>query len=212
MIGMIIDNSTAYIMTSNFSRSALGGSSGSSGVRNREYGIIDTNQQDVQAITAIFVADWNHTTAQFNDPNLVVSPINSRNDFTSLIEHAHTTLLIEAEEMNDSAIEQSVVKAAQRGVQVEVILPTANTSSSDSNSQGIATIKQGGVQVREDPQLYMHAKIIIVDSRLAFVGSENISTQSLDQNRELGIIVSDSSVLNKIQTTFQSDWSVSRSV
>jgi hypothetical protein len=52
MIGMIIDNSTVYIMTSNFSRSALGGSSGSSGVRNREYGIIDTNQQDVQAIAA----------------------------------------------------------------------------------------------------------------------------------------------------------------
>ena len=44
------------------------------------------------------------------------------------------------------------------------------------------TIKQSGVQVREDPQLYMHAKIIVVDNKVAFVGSENISTQSLDQN------------------------------
>jgi cardiolipin synthase A/B len=210
--GMIIDDSTAYILTSNFSRSALGGSSGSSGYRNREYGIIDTNQQDVQAIDAIFIADWNHSSAQFNDPNLVVSPINSRNDFTTLINSAHSTLLIEAEEMNDSAIEQALANAAQHGVQVEVILPTANNSSGDSNSQGIATIKQGGMQVREDPQLYMHAKIIIVDSKIAFVGSENISAQSLDQNRELGIIVSDSSVLNKLQTTFQSDWGVSQSV
>ena len=210
--GMIIDDSTAYILTSNFSRSALGGSSGSSGYRNREYGIIDTNQQEVQAIDAIFIADWNHSSAQFNDPNLVVSPINSRNDFTTLINSAHSTLLIEAEEMNDSAIEQALANAAQHGVQVEVILPTANNSSGDSNSQGIATIKQGGMQVREDPQLYMHAKIIIVDSKIAFVGSENISAQSLDQNRELGIIVSDSSVLNKLQTTFQSDWGVSQSV
>jgi cardiolipin synthase A/B len=101
---------------------------------------------------------------------------------------------------------------AQRGVQVAVILPAAQSASGDSNSQGIAAIKQGGVQVREDPQLYMHAKIIIVDGRTAFVGSENISTQSLDQNRELGIIISDSSVLNKLQTTFQSDWSVSQRV
>ncbi len=114
--------------------------------------------------------------------------------------------------MNDSAIEQALANAAQHGVQVEVILPTANISTGDSNSQGIATIKQGGVQVREDPQLYMHAKIIIVDGRIAFVGSENISAQSLDQNRELGIIVSDSSVLNKLQITFQSDWGVSHSV
>jgi cardiolipin synthase A/B len=211
-MGMIIDGTTAYIMTSNFSRSALGGSSGSSSYTNREYGIIDTNSTDVQAVTAIFNADWNETTAQFNDPNLVVSPINSRNAFNTLISSAHHTLLIEAEEMNDSDIEHALANAAQHGVQVEVILPAASSSSGDSNSQGIAAIKQGGLQVREDPQLYMHAKIIIVDGQRAFVGSENISTQSLDQNRELGIIVSDTAVLNKLQATFQYDWGVSQGV
>ena len=210
--GMIIDGTSAYIMTSNFSRSALGGSNGSSGYRNREYGIIDTIQQDILATEAIFVADWNRSTVQFNDPNLVVSPINSRNDFTTLINSARSTLLIEAEEMIDSDIEQAIANAAQHGVQVEVILPVANTSSGDSSSQGIAIIKQSGVQVREDPQLYMHAKIIVVDNKVAFVGSENISAPSLDQNRELGIIVSDPSALNKIQTTFQYDWRVSQNV
>jgi cardiolipin synthase A/B len=209
---MIIDGTSAYIMTSNFSRSALGGSSGSSGYRNREYGIIDTIQQDVLATEAIFVADWNRSTVQFNDPNLVVSPINSRNDFTTLINSARSTLLIEAEEMNDSDIEQALANAAQHGVQVEVILPAASSTSGDSNSQGIATIKQGGVQVREDAQLYMHAKIIVVDNKVAYVGSENISVQSLDQNRELGIIVSDPSVLNTLQTTFQYDWGASQNV
>src|SRR5436305_6243649 len=143
--GMITDNTTAYIMTSNFSRSALGGSSG---YRNREYGIIDTIKQDVLATEKIFMADWNHSTVKFNDPNLVVSPINSRNDFTTLINSARSTLLIEAEEMNDSDIEQALTNAAQHGVQVEIILPTAHTSSGDSNSHGIASIKQGGVQVR----------------------------------------------------------------
>ncbi|HXZ04344.1 MAG TPA: phospholipase D-like domain-containing protein [Ktedonobacteraceae bacterium] len=208
--GMIIDSTTAYIMTSNFSRSALGGSSGSSGYRNREYGIIDTLHQDVMATEAIFIADWNRTNVQFNDPNLVVSPINSRIDFKALIQSARRTLLIEAEEMNDSDIEQALANAAQHGVQVEVILPAVSTSSGDSNSQGIATITQSGVHVREDSQLYMHAKIIVADNKVAFIGSENISAQSLDQNRELGIIVSDLSALNKIQSTFQYDWGVSQ--
>ncbi len=209
---MIIDGNTVFIMTSNFSRSALGGSSGSSGYRNREYGIIDTIAQEVTATEAIFIADWNRAEVQFNDPNLVVSPINSRNDFYTLINSAHNTLLIEAEEMNDSEIEQALSNASQRGVQVEVILPAASSSSGDSNSQGIATIKQSGVQVREDPQLYMHAKIIVVDNRVAFVGSENISTQSLDQNRELGILVSDAAALNTLETTFQYDWRTSQNV
>ena len=209
--GMIIDSTTAYIMTSNFSRSGLGGYSSSSNYNNREYDIIDSNAPDVQAVTSIFQADWNRSTAQFNDPNLVVSPVNARGAFVSLINSAHSTLLIEAEEMNDSMVEQAITAAAQRGVHVEVILPSPK-GSRDSNSQGIANIKQGGVQVEEDPHLYMHAKIIVADGRKAFVGSENISTQSLDRNRELGIIVSDSNVLNTLQQTFQKDWGDSRGV
>ncbi len=205
--GMVVDNTTAYIMTSNFSNSALGTGSFT---KNREYDIVDTNAPDVQAVEAIFQADWNRSTASFNDPNLVVSPVNSRSDFTALISSAKHTLLIEAEEMNDSAIEQALVTAAQHGVQIQVILPQPSGSSSDSNSSGISTLKQGNIQVREDPHLYMHAKIIVVDGAQAFVGSENISGQSLDQNRELGIIVSDSGVLNTLQQTFQGDWGQSQ--
>src|SRR5712691_6603673 len=85
--GMIIDHSTAYIMTSNFSRSALGGSSRY--LSNREYDIIDTNPRDVQAVEAIFNPHSNRTPAQFNDSTLFLSPIHSRNDFTSLINSAH---------------------------------------------------------------------------------------------------------------------------
>ncbi|MDQ6661200.1 MAG: phospholipase D-like domain-containing protein [Chloroflexota bacterium] len=210
--GMIIDDSTAYIMTSNFSRSALGENSGSNGYSNREYDIVDTNTGDVQAVSTIFQADWNRTDAQFNNANLVVSPINSRNSISTLITSAHQSLLIEGEEMNDSSIEQLLANVTQRGVHVQVILPAPQGSSSDPNSQGIDAIKQGGVQVREDPRLYMHAKILVVDGQRAFVGSENISTQSLDQNRELGVIVSDMGVLNTLQQTFLQDWGDSQSV
>ncbi len=208
--GMVIDGSTAYIMTANFTAAALGSGSYT---KNREYGIIDTHRQDVQAVTAIFNADWNRSTPQISDPNLVVSPVNSRNDFTSLINRAHKTLFIEAEEMQDSEIEQAIVNAGQRGVKVQVILPSpSRSSSSDSNSSGINTINHPGIQIEEDPHLYMHAKIIIVDGQKAFVGSENISTASLEKNRELGILVSDQNVLNTLQQTFQQDWSVSRGV
>lgn len=207
--GMVIDGSTAYIMTANFTAAALGGGSDT---KNREYGIIDTNALDVQSVTAIFDADWNRSTVQLLDPNLVVSPINARNVFTSLINSANKTLLIEAEEMQDSAIEQAIVQAKQRGVSVQVILPAPGSSGGDSNRDGINAISPTGVQVKEDGQLYMHAKIIIVDGQKAFVGSENISTASLDHNRELGILVSDQNVLNTLRQTFQLDWSASMAV
>lgn len=202
--GMIIDAKVVYIMTANFTLSALGGSKSST---NREYGIIDTNAQDVQSVINIFNGDWNRTSVQINAPNLVVSPINSRNAFVSLIGNARKTLQIEAEEMFDQGIEQALTRAAQRGVQVQIILPQPLAGSQDDNKAGINTIRQGGAQVREDPKFYMHAKIIVVDGKKAFVGSENISGASLDGNRELGIIVADTQVITTLQQTFWHDWS-----
>ncbi len=213
--GLVIDSTTAFIMTANFTLSALGGSKTT---RNREYGIVDTNAQDVQTVMSIFTADWNRTALHtINNPNIVVSPINSRADFETLMRSAKNSLLIEAEEMQDTEIEQELSLIAHHGVQVQVILPAPTSSSTesrtanDANNQALEIIKQAGVQVKESTQLYMHAKIIIVDGQKAFVGSENISQSSLNRNRELGVIVSDPAVLSTLQQTFLQDWSDSRS-
>ncbi len=69
--GMVIDDSTAYIMTANFTAAALGSGSYT---KNREYGIIDTNGQDVQAVTDIFNADWNRSTPQMRDSQSCCQP------------------------------------------------------------------------------------------------------------------------------------------
>lgn len=47
-------------------------------------------------------------------------------------------------------------------------------------------------------------------SRVAFVGSENISTSSFERNRELGVLIADDNVINTLQQTFQQDWSGSQ--
>lgn len=201
--GMIIDANTAFIMTSNFTYSALNG-------KNREYGVIDTVPQDVKGVIDIFNADWDRGTVQLSDANLVVSPVNACNDLTTLISSAQKSLIIEAEELYDTNIAQAIAADAQRGIQVQVVLPTPQTQP-DSNSSGIATIKAAGAQVKEDPQLIMHAKMLVVDGKQAFVGSENFSTTSLDSNRELGLLLSDPQIISTLQQTFNQDWSVSQS-
>ncbi len=202
--GMIIDQTTAYIMTCNFTNSAIATG------RNREYGIIDTTPRDVQGTIDIFNADWNHTSEHVSEPNLVISPDNSRNDFVTFISNAKSSLIIEAEEMQDPAVEQAIASAAQRGVTVQVILP--KPSGTDSNAAGIAVIKAGGALVKEDSQLTMHAKMMVADGTNAYVGSVNISTNSFDNNRELGILLTNNAVLTTLQQTFQTDWSVSQSM
>lgn len=198
---LIIDGATLYILTANLSQTGLGGSSLG---RNREFGVIDTHGEDVAEAVAIFQADWNRTQPVLHDANMVVSPVNSRTKIMALIAGAHTSLQIEDEEMYDTSSENALIAAARRGVSVRLILP----GPADIDAADVARLKAGGVQLVYVSAPFIHAKVIVADGRLAFVGSENFSSTSLDGNREVGLLLADTTALETITTTFARDWAV----
>ncbi len=187
-------------MSCNLTLSGLGESSGT---EDRDYGVIDGNAADVDEVKAIFTADWNHQVVRLTDSRLVVSPVNSRSDIEALIAGAHSSLALEDEEMSDTQSINALIAAAHRGVKVQIVLP--NPSSSGSSAD-VNRLLDAGVQVRYSTSLYMHAKLMIVDSNLAFTGSENFSSTSLDRNRELGIIIGDQSAISTLRGVFAGDW------
>ena len=191
---MVIDGATAYILTLNFSASAFS--------KNREFGIVDQNPTDVATTEAIFNADWIGKPYVNHDPDLILSPLDSRAKLTALIGRARHTIELYAEEVQDTGLETALIAAAKRGVTVRLI----SNAGDRSNTRGIARIQAGGVVVRLVKKPYIHAKLILVDNRWAFVGSENISAASLDRNRELGVLVRDPSALSLLGATFSSDW------
>jgi phosphatidylserine/phosphatidylglycerophosphate/cardiolipin synthase-like enzyme len=103
-------------------------------------------------------------------------------------------------------MEHALAAAARGGVRVRVILPAP--SGTDRDAPGVALITAAGAQVHRLPQsyLYVHAKAMVVDGRRAFVGSENLSTASLDHNREVGVIVADPDAVQTLESTFDGDW------
>lgn len=142
---------------------------------------------------------------------------NSRAIHLALINEAKKTLHIYNEEMNDDEIVAAIVAACQRGVQVSAIL-TANTSSYKGKTEyqfasNYNLICQAGAQVRlfaaAPGVMYIHAKVLLADAgtddAVAYMGSENISGNSLNFNRELGIITrgSDTTLFFDCFTT---DW------
>jgi cardiolipin synthase A/B len=198
---MLVDGGTAYIMTCNLTASGLGGTKQTT---NREYGAIDTDPSDVAEVRAIFQADWNRTAPQLGDPNLVVSPVDARPKLLALIAGARTSLQVEDEEMLDAQSEDALVAAARRGVAAEVVLPLPSASSPPPPD--LARLAAGGVRIRYSATLYMHAKLIVQDGGRAFVGSENFSANSLDANREVGVLIADPTALTALETAFASDW------
>ncbi len=171
---------------------------------NREYGAIDTDKSDVNEFENIFQGDWNQQYRKVSVPQLIWSPNNSTRKLLNLIQSAKKTLIIEAEELDDKSIENLLIRKAQDGVDVRMIMsPQTNTSSQKH-------IDSGGVHLRilnnKDNQLYMHAKMIVADNRSAYIGSENPSSYSLKMNRELGVLIDGQNNIQTLVRAFDRDW------
>jgi cardiolipin synthase len=191
----VIDNAIALIMNQNLSVSSF--------TQNREFGIVTTHPDAVRTAAAIFEADW--TRGPEPDPApLVVSPTNARSQLLGLIRGATSSLDIYAEVLADREVLGALGEAAQRGVRVRLIV----TPTSD-NAAARAALAADGVEVRLAKALYVHAKLIVADGKQAFVGSQNFSATSLDQNRELGIVVDDPVALARLNRTFNLDFAAS---
>ena len=75
-----------------------------------------------------------------------------------------------------------------------------------SNAVTRSELEGTGVIIRYLETPYLHAKYVVVDGHLAYVGSHNLSAGSLDENREVGIVTDDSMVVSTLETTFSGDW------
>ena len=193
---LVVDHTAALIMTFNFTPQYYSTS--------RDFGILDKDQADVQSMEAAFESDWrgDHSTAA-NGDDLVWSP-DSEPALVGLINNAQRSLDIYNEEMADSRVTKALIDAAERGVRVRITM-----TYSSQWKKAFQQLTTAGALVRTyDPKalLYIHAKMIVVDGAQAFVGSENFSANSLDQNRELGIILKNPNTIGSLESTFNTDW------
>ncbi len=176
----------------------------------RDFGVFDTNPGDLAAIEAVFNADFAHKPIRPpNGTDLVWSP-GSQARMLAVIAGARHTLSIENEEMGDSTVTSAIAAAAARGVKVEVTM----TANSSYDSDWTAIVRAGGhVHLYKDSSsdLYIHAKTTIADAgydtRRIYVGSINFSSASMDRNRELGIITTDTTIVNDVNTVVTRDYS-----
>jgi cardiolipin synthase A/B len=199
---LTVDDATSVIMTGNL---VAGDYSGT-----RDFAVIDTGHADVAAIVATFDSDFaGQAITPPDGADLVWSPTNAEASVLSVINGAARTLAVEDEEMDDPAVTGALAAAAQRGVDVSVIM-----TADPEWDQAFAELARAGVHVRlyadDSSALYIHAKAIVADAgrpgQQVLVGSQNFSAASLDYNRELGILTSDPAVVSAIAATLAGDY------
>ncbi|MER6300093.1 phospholipase D-like domain-containing protein [Kitasatospora sp. NPDC001539] len=196
-----VDGATSLIMTGNLDSTYY--------ANDRDYGVVDTDANDVAAIDRVFAADYARTSVTPSDgDNLVWSPTDSQARLLALINGARTTLDVEQLEFGDPALVDAVTAAAERGVAVRIVGMNPDTYGSQFDQVTAAGVRV--VSYSSTTGLYIHAKAVVADYGTAtakvFAGSENFSDNSLNHNRELGLIVSDPGVLGTVESTFATDF------
>lgn len=178
-----------------------------------------------------------YTPVAASDVQPVLSPTTSLSGLKSLLDSATTSIDIECmtfymdwtKTETDSPLYQSVVDAANRGVQVRVLLNDENAFDDGDHSetktnknldtvnalnalaqQGatvqarIANIKAMGVD-------YIHNKGVLVDDNQTLVSSINWDSNSVLNNREAALVITSPDVHSHYEALFQSDWDDSAS-
>jgi len=179
----------------------------------RDYGIITYDPQHIEQIIDVFNADWEHVefTPQ-HDAGLLWSNSNSRYQMARFIDRATTHLHVQHPKYVDAVILDRLVAAADRGVKIKVLCGGKHGISEwdilDTFSS-LRTLRRFGVKVHKQKNLRVHAKLIILDGREALVGSMNIDRSAFDLRRELGIIVDEPEIVDRLRRVFKSDWKTS---
>jgi phosphatidylserine/phosphatidylglycerophosphate/cardiolipin synthase-like enzyme len=67
-------------------------------------------------------------------------------------------------------------------------------------------LANAGVEIRFSGRLYIHSKTMVFDGAQAFIGSQNPTANSFDNNREVGMVVNDDISLTRCMAVFARDW------
>jgi phosphatidylserine/phosphatidylglycerophosphate/cardiolipin synthase-like enzyme len=170
---------------------------------NREYGVVTDLPQPATDAQEIFDADWARRTDDLPNDSLIVSPDNSRARFADLIASAGGSIDFYAEVIRDTDIMDDLGAAVRRGVQVRII---TNPPADDVDRTVIADLLKMGVEVRIARSYYVHAKMLLIDGVTAVVGSQNFTPTSLDDNREVAMVIDDGLAVARCRSLFALDW------
>ncbi|HEV2985751.1 MAG TPA: phospholipase D-like domain-containing protein [Vicinamibacterales bacterium] len=181
---MIVDSRILHVYGFNFTAIDLD--------KSRSFGIISKNKKLVAEGMKLFEADFERQSYTPGCERFVVSPENARERLAAFIRRARKQLLIYDPNVSDDAMLRMITERMRAGVDVKII--------------GCIEDKWN-LACEPFPGKRLHVRAMIRDGQRAFIGSQSLRRLELENRREVGVIITDGSVVRQLQQTFQLDWS-----
>ena len=113
-------------------------------------------------------------------------------------------------------LEQPLIDAAQRGVRVELLLADwSKREKTVGGIQALARVPKIEIRFVTIPQAsgpfipfarVIHAKLIVVDKKRAWVGTSNFEREYFYESRNVGLLINDESLAKRIAAWSDATW------
>jgi len=121
----------------------------------------------------------------------VVSPENARERLARFLRGARKQLLIYDPKVSDDSMLRIITDRIRKGVDVRVI---GKVEAKWNLNSGRFAGKR------------LHIRAIIRDGKRAFMGSQSLRRLELEKRREVGVIITDETVVREMKEVFEHDW------
>lgn len=167
---------------------------------NLEDAVETSNPATVEALNMVFTADWqNRPTGVVPRLALVLSP-GAQPQLLTLVAPPGPIAVMTEELGSASALYAALMVPRSTA---RVLVPA---TLSVEDRRHAAALAATGVQVRTLQSPYVHAKLIVTASR-TFIGSQNFSVVSFNDNREVGLITTSRAIHAEALAWFNAAWS-----
>jgi cardiolipin synthase A/B len=180
----MVADSTLYLFGFNFTKLDID--------KSRSFAISTRDAKAVAEAKKLFEADRTRQAYASSTTHLVVSPENSRATLNAFIGGARRELAIYDANVRDPAMIKLLKERAQNGVKVRII--------------GKMKGKHPDIAERKLAPMRLHVRAIVRDGARAFVGSQSLRKDELENRREVGLIINNPVVARKILQIFEADW------
>ena len=187
----MLNEDSFWIQTANLTKSSIESS--------REYFFHWEDEELHNSLELLFDADWggNSISTLELHPNLVVCPLNCREIIEWLLKNAKHSIVIQTQYILDDEI-INILREKVKEIELSIIL-----SDRDENYE--LAWEFGPEIVKIYKKNYNHTKTMLIDGKYLLIWSMNLSSNSLDKNREVWIILIDNPQIKQFKEQFDKD-------
>ena len=183
---LIVDARVLHVYGFNFTRLDI--------EKSRSFGIVTKNEKLVSAAMKLFEADFERQPYTNGAERLIVSPENARERIGAFIKAARRRLWIYDPKVTDDSMLKLLSERARRGVEIRIIGKVDSKWEKD------------GIHIEKYPGKRLHIRAMMRDGNRAFVGSQSMRKLELDKRREIGVVITDESIIREMEAVFSDDW------